>query len=49
VDTVEGALARLFELFAIGPDVPQNRKRALLARRALQTGAVGGLEPGDGA
>jgi hypothetical protein len=40
VDTVKGALSRLFELFDIGPDVPQNQKRALLAQRALQAGAV---------
>ena len=40
LDTVKGALSRLFELFDIGPDVPQNQKRALLAQRALQAGTV---------
>jgi pSer/pThr/pTyr-binding forkhead associated (FHA) protein len=40
IDTVKGALSRLFELFEIGPDVPQNQKRALLAQRALQAGVV---------
>lgn len=40
VDTVKGTLSRLFELFAIGSDVPQNQKRALLARHAIQAGAV---------
>lgn len=40
LDTVKGTLSRLFELFDVGPDVPQNQKRALLARRALQAGAV---------
>ena len=40
VDTVKGTLSRLFELFAVGPDVPQNQKRALLAQHALQAGAV---------
>jgi hypothetical protein len=40
LDTVKSTLSRLFEHFGIGSDVPQNRKRALLARRALQTGAV---------
>jgi pSer/pThr/pTyr-binding forkhead associated (FHA) protein len=47
LDTVKGSLSRLFELFAIGADVPQNQKRALLARRALQSGAVGADEPGQ--
>ena len=41
LDTVKGSLSRLFELFGIGADVPQNQKRALLARRALQAGVVG--------
>ena len=41
VDTVKGTLSRLFEQFGIGGDVPQNQKRALLARRALQAGVVG--------
>jgi pSer/pThr/pTyr-binding forkhead associated (FHA) protein len=40
VDTVKGALSQLFQRFGIGDDVPQNQKRALLARRALQTGVV---------
>ena len=38
LDTVKSTLSRLFEQFDIGSDVPQNRKRALLARRALQAG-----------
>jgi hypothetical protein len=37
---VKGLLSRLFEHFDIGREVPQNQKRALLARRALQAGAV---------
>jgi pSer/pThr/pTyr-binding forkhead associated (FHA) protein len=41
LDTVKGTLSRLFEHFGIGGDVPQNRKRALLARRALQSGVIG--------
>jgi pSer/pThr/pTyr-binding forkhead associated (FHA) protein len=40
VDTVKSTLSRLFEQFGIGSEVPQNRKRALLARRALQAGTV---------
>jgi DNA-binding NarL/FixJ family response regulator len=40
IDTVKGTLSRLFELFAVGPDVPQNQKRALLAQHAVQAGAV---------
>jgi pSer/pThr/pTyr-binding forkhead associated (FHA) protein len=40
VDTVKGTLSRLFDVFAIGDDVPQNQKRALLARRALAAGVV---------
>jgi pSer/pThr/pTyr-binding forkhead associated (FHA) protein len=40
VDTVKGTLSRLFEAFGIGDDVPQNQKRALLARRALQSGLI---------
>jgi pSer/pThr/pTyr-binding forkhead associated (FHA) protein len=39
VDTVKGTLTRLFEVFQLG-DVPQNQKRAALARRALETGLV---------
>ena len=41
LDTVKGTLSRLFEVFGIGGDVPQNQKRALLARRAVQAGIVG--------
>jgi hypothetical protein len=41
VDTVKGTLSRLFETFGIGDDVPQNQKRALLARRAQAAGVVG--------
>ena len=41
LDTVKGTLSPLFEQFGIGGEVPQNQKRALLARRALQTGVVG--------
>ena len=40
VDTVKGTLSRLFELFGIGDDVPQNQKRAALARRAQLAGVV---------
>jgi pSer/pThr/pTyr-binding forkhead associated (FHA) protein len=40
LDTVKSTLTRLFELFGLGDDVPQNAKRALLARRALQVGIV---------
>jgi pSer/pThr/pTyr-binding forkhead associated (FHA) protein len=40
LDTVKGTLSRLFDVFAIGDDTPQNKKRALLARRALAAGAV---------
>jgi pSer/pThr/pTyr-binding forkhead associated (FHA) protein len=40
IDTVKGVLSRLFELFDIAREVPQNQKRALLAQRALQAGAV---------
>ena len=45
LDTVKGTLSRLFEVFGIGDDVPQNRKRATLARRALAGGIVRGDEP----
>jgi pSer/pThr/pTyr-binding forkhead associated (FHA) protein len=41
LDTVKGTLSRLFDHFDIGSEVPQNRKRALLARRALQSGVIG--------
>jgi pSer/pThr/pTyr-binding forkhead associated (FHA) protein len=47
VDTVKGSLSRLFELFGIGAEVPQNQKRALLARRALHDGVVGTDELGQ--
>jgi DNA-binding NarL/FixJ family response regulator len=40
VDTVKGTLSRLFEAFEIGDDVPQNQKRALLARRARDSGLI---------
>ena len=40
VDTVKGTLSRLFEAFGV-EDVPQNQKRAALATRALESGAVG--------
>jgi pSer/pThr/pTyr-binding forkhead associated (FHA) protein len=39
LDTVKGTLSRLYEVFGVA-DEPQNRKRAALARRALQTGVV---------
>ena len=39
VDTVKGTLSRLFEAFGL-EDVPQNHKRAALARRALEAGLV---------
>jgi pSer/pThr/pTyr-binding forkhead associated (FHA) protein len=39
VDTVKSHLHVLFDRFGIG-DVPQNRKRAELARRAIERGAV---------
>jgi len=47
LDTVKGTLSRLFELFDLGADVPQNRKRALLARRALQSGVVDAHDRGQ--
>jgi DNA-binding NarL/FixJ family response regulator len=47
LDTVKGSLSRLFELFDIGFDVPQNQKRALLARRALEAGLVSADELGQ--
>ena len=40
VETVKSHLRVLFERFALD-DVPQNRKRAELARRAIQRGVVG--------
>jgi pSer/pThr/pTyr-binding forkhead associated (FHA) protein len=39
VDTVKSHLQVLFDRFGIG-ELPQNRKRAELARRAIQSGAV---------
>ena len=39
VDTVKGTLSRLFEAFELAA-VPQNQKRAALARRALESGLV---------
>jgi pSer/pThr/pTyr-binding forkhead associated (FHA) protein len=39
VDTVKTHLRALFELFGV-PDMPQNRKRAELARRAFEWGVV---------
>ena len=40
LDTVKGVLSKLFETFGIGAEVPQNQKRAALARRALALGVV---------
>lgn len=39
-DTVKQHLRRLFQLFEIGEDVPRNRKRTTLARKARETGVV---------
>ena len=39
VDTVKSHLQVLFDRFGIG-ELPQNRKRAELARRAIECGAV---------
>jgi DNA-binding NarL/FixJ family response regulator len=39
VEAVRTQLRALFERFGI-PDLPQNRKRAELARRALESGAI---------
>ena len=39
-DTVKQHLRRLFRVFDIGEDVPRNRKRTTLARRAQETGLV---------
>jgi hypothetical protein len=39
VETVKTHLRALFELFGV-PDIPQNRKRAELARRALEWGVL---------
>jgi pSer/pThr/pTyr-binding forkhead associated (FHA) protein len=40
VETVKTHLRALFDLFEVG-DLPQNRKRAELVRRAFETGALG--------
>ena len=39
VETVKSHLRALFELFGVA-DLPQNRKRAELVRRAFETGVV---------
>ena len=39
VETVKSHMHALFELFELG-DMPQNRKRAELVRRAFERGAV---------
>lgn len=43
VETVKSHMHTLFELFEV-EDMPQNRKRAELARRAFQRGALAGME-----
>jgi pSer/pThr/pTyr-binding forkhead associated (FHA) protein len=48
VETVKFHLHALFELFGIA-GLPQHRKRAVLARMALERGAVGARELLDGA
>ena len=40
VETVKTHLRTLFDLFGVG-DLPQNRKRAELVRRAFETGVLG--------
>ena len=40
VETVKTHLRALFELFGVG-DLPQNRKRAELVRRAFESGVLG--------
>ena len=40
VETVKSHLRVMFDRFGIGADVPQNRKRAELARRAIERGSV---------
>lgn len=47
VEAVRTHLKALFELLEV-PDLPQNRKRAELARRALVAGVVGPRELGGG-
>jgi pSer/pThr/pTyr-binding forkhead associated (FHA) protein len=44
VDTVKGTLSRLFESFGLDA-VPQHKKRAVLAQRAIETGVVRREEP----
>lgn len=44
VEAVRTHLKALFELFEV-PDLPQNRKRAELARRALVSGVAGHRQP----
>ena len=39
VEAIRSQMKSLFRLFEV-PDLPQNRKRAELARRALAAGAV---------
>jgi DNA-binding NarL/FixJ family response regulator len=39
VETVKTHLRALFDLFEVG-DLPQNRKRAELVRRAFETGVL---------
>jgi DNA-binding NarL/FixJ family response regulator len=41
VDTVKSHLHTLFELFGVA-DMPQNRKRSELVRRAFEAGLAGG-------
>jgi pSer/pThr/pTyr-binding forkhead associated (FHA) protein len=43
VETVKSHMHALFELFEV-EDMPQNRKRSELVRRAFQRGALNGLE-----
>jgi hypothetical protein len=43
VETVKTHLRALFDLFEIG-DLPQNRKRAELVRRAFESGVLAGVE-----
>ena len=41
MDTVKSHMHTLFDLFDV-PDMPQNRKRSELVRRAFERGAVVG-------
>ena len=43
VETVKSHMHALFELFEV-EEMPQNRKRSELVRRAFQRGALNGLE-----